>query len=386
MALRDEREQGERESGWIATRREGDCWVLALGGPWTTDTIGELDARLRTVDPKAWGSARIEMSNVETLDTAGAWVIYRTIKRLRERGLAVEVTGARESATAMLETVARHDMPCPPPARPENPLIGLVLRLGQATFIALRSAQDLVSFLGLTVTVLGRIALRPWRLRPAALFSHIERAGLDALPIVGLLSFLIGVVLAFQGAEQLERFGAEIFTVNLLAIGILREMGILITAIIVAGRSGSAFTAEIGTMKVSEEIDAMRTMGLDPVEVLVVPRTLALVIVLPLLAFYADIMGLLGGAIMCVFALDISIVQFASQFQAAVPVSNFWVGIIKAPLFAFVIALVGCFEGLRVERSAQSVGANTTRSVVESIFLVIVLDALLSVLFSTIGM
>ena len=213
----------------------------------------------------------------------------------------------------------------------------------------------------------------------------MEQSGLNALPIVGLISFLIGVVLAYQGADQLARFGAQIYTVNLVGVGVLREMGILLTAIIVAGRSGSAFTAQIGTMKVNEEIDAMRTMGLDPMEVLVLPRIMALVLVMPLIAFYADIMGLLGGAVMATAVLDISFFQFARQLNASDPIWSFWIGIIKAPIFAFIIATIGCYEGLRVTHSAESVGRQTTRAVVEAVFLVIVLDALFSILFSVLG-
>ncbi|MCG8354731.1 MAG: ABC transporter permease, partial [Kiloniellales bacterium] len=232
---------------------------------------------------------------------------------------------------------------------------------------------------------LGRTLADPRRLRLTALVSHMEQAGLNAMPIVGLLSFLIGVVLAYQGADQLARFGAQIFTVNLVGIGVLREMGIILTAIIVAGRSGSAYTAQIGTMMVREEIDAMRTIGLDPMDVLVMPRVIALLLVMPLLAFYADLMGLLGGAVMATVVLDISLVQFARQLNDAVPLWSFWVGIIKAPIFGFVIALVGCFEGFKVSRSAESVGLRTTAAVVEAIFIVIVLDAMFSVLFSVIG-
>jgi phospholipid/cholesterol/gamma-HCH transport system permease protein len=213
----------------------------------------------------------------------------------------------------------------------------------------------------------------------------MERTGFDALPIVGLLSFLIGVVTAFQGADQLRRFGAEIFTVDLVTHSILRELGILLTAIIIAGRTGSAFTAEIGTMKVNEEIDAMTTLGLDPIEVLVLPRILALVITLPLLTFYADVMGLFGGALMSMASLDMSLAEFLARVQATATNWTFWIGMIKAPVFAFVIAMVGCFEGLKVERSAESVGRLTTQSVVEAIFLVIVLDAGFSVLFSYLG-
>ena len=205
------------------------------------------------------------------------------------------------------------------------------------------------------------------------------------MPIVGLLSFLIGVVLAYQGADQLRRFGAEIFTINLLGVSILREVGGLITAIIIAGRSGSAFTAQIGTMRVNEEIDAMQTIGLNTVDVLVLPRVAGLVLALPFLTFYSDIMAMIGGAVMCYFDLNITFPAFLRQLQGAISVNTFLVGMVKAPVFAFVIALVGCFEGLKVERNAESVGRLTTRSVVESVFLVIVLDAGFSIMFSILG-
>jgi len=202
---------------------------------------------------------------------------------------------------------------------------------------------------------------------------------------VGLLSFLIGVVVAFQGADQLRQFGAEIFTVNLLGVSILRELGVLLTAILIAGRSGSAFTAQIGTMKVNQEIDALQTIGLDPVEVLVVPRILALMIMLPILVFYADLMGLLGGMVMAITVLDISLTTFLKQLQSGVNLTTFIIGMVKAPVFAFLIALVGCFEGFNVSGSAESVGQKTTASVVEGIFLVIVFDAAFSILFSVLG-
>ena len=282
-------------------------------------------------------------------------------------------------------TIATRHVECPPEPEPENPLIAVSLKVGAETFRIAKEAGELLSFLGLSIVVFLRLLMKPWRIRFVSLVAQMEQTGLNAMPIVGLISFLIGVVLAYQGADQLARFGAQIFTVNLVAVGILREMGIILTAIIVAGRSGSAFTAQIGIMKMNEEIDAMRTLGLDPMEVLVMPRIIALVLVLPLLTFYADIMGLLGGAVMATLVLDISFFQFVRQLHAAVTFEHFSVGLIKAPFFAYIIAMVGCFEGLKVSRSAESVGSQTTRAVVESIFLVIVLDAIASVFFSYIG-
>ena len=230
-----------------------------------------------------------------------------------------------------------------------------------------------------------RVLLHPSKLRWNALTFHIEQTGLNALPIVGMISFLIAVVLAFQGIDQFSKFGAQQLTINMVGVSILREMGVLLTAIMVAGRSGSAFTAQIGTMQVSEEVDALRTIGLDPMEVLVVPRVLALVITLPLLAFFADMMGLLGGGAMIVMLTDNGFSQYWGLLNQAVSLNTFVVGLVKAPVFAIFIALVGCFEGLRVSGSAESVGKLTTRAVVEGIFLVLIFDAIFSILFSYLG-
>lgn len=245
--------------------------------------------------------------------------------------------------------------------------------------------RGIVGFFGLVViTGLGTLR-HPRRIRPVAFISHVQRTGVSALPIVGLLCFLIGIVFAYQGADELRQFGAEIYTVNLLGIAFFRELGVLLAAIIVAGRSGSAFTAEIGTMQVNEEIDAMTTLGLDPIEVLVLPRLGALLLTLPLLTFYANVMGLVGGIVICNAVLGIPFPLFLEQLRSAIHGWTFWLGIIKAPFFALCIALVGCREGLHVARSAESVGRRTTSSVVELIFLVIVTDAAFSVLFDRLG-
>ncbi len=371
--------------GWIETRRDGATWVLAAGGRWTTGAVAALDARLRAIEPGEAASVRVDLGGLEALDTAGAWLVHRTMRELEARGLAVELTGGRADDLSLIETVARNVAPCPPPPRRVGAVVATIARTGAGTIFVFKEFTDLVNFLGLTVIVAMRALVRPSRIRVVPLVAQMERAGLNAMPIVGLISFLVGVVLTYQGADQLARFGAQIFTVNLVGIGVLREMGVLLTAIIVAGRSGSAFTAQIGTMKVNEEVDAMRTIGLDPMEVLVLPRLFALMLTLPLLTFYADIMGLLGGAVMVTLTLDISFVQFARQLNETVPMWSLWVGLIKAPVFAFVIAMVGCFEGLKVSGSAESVGRQTTRAVVEAIFLVIVLDAMFSILFSVLG-
>ncbi|EWY41107.1 ABC transporter permease [Skermanella stibiiresistens SB22] len=350
-------------------------------------TAGGLAPVLAAVRPKA--AARplsLDLSALDAVDTVGALLLLRLVDRLEADGIPVAMTGARPEHATLIDAVHRADRSCEPskPTDP-HPILAMVERTGRAAVQVGRDLRDLLNFLGMMVTALVGTLLRPRRLRLTAVVHHMEQTGLNALPIVGLLSFLIGVVLAYQGADQLRQFGAELFVVNLLGISILREIGILMTSIIIAGRSGSAFTAQIGTMNVNLEIDALRTLGLDPMELLVLPRALALMITLPLLAFYADVVGLLGGAVMCYFVLDISFGQFVQQLHGAITLSTLMVGLSKAPVFAFVIALVGCYEGLRVSGSAESVGRLTTRSVVVGIFLVIVLDALFSILFSYLG-
>lgn len=368
--------------GWFKAAREGDALIVAVGGRWTVAELAPLDGPLRALDTGASRRVVIDLGAVERLDTAGAWVLHRTLKQLARDGVAADFAHVRADFEPLLAEAARADRPHIMALPPGHPVMRFVARVGRATLVVVDRVRDRVGFFGLTCITAGRSVVHPARIRFTSMVEHMERAGLDAMPIVGLLSFLIGVVIAFQGADQLRRFGAQVFVVNLLGISVLREMGILITAIIVAGRSGSAFTAEIGTMKVNEEVDAMSTIGLDPIEVLVLPRLFALVLTLPLLTFFADMAGIAGGGAMSILVLDLSVTQFLKQLQSAVPVTNFWIGMVKAPVFAFVIAMVGCAAGLGVERSAASVGLATTRAVVESIFMVILLDALFSILFS----
>lgn len=383
MAVKSER--GASPDGWLEIGRGTNEATVSLHGRWTVETAGPLDRRIRSLDLGAPARVTIDLSALTGLDTAGAWLILRTDAALRKTGATVALSGASPAHASLLETVARQHVSLPAPPAHLNPFVSVVAAVGEATVRVGINARDLLNFLGLTVITCGRALARPGRIPVAAFVSQLEQTGLDAVPIVGLLSFLIGVVTAYQGADQLARFGAQIFTVNIVGIGILREMGILITAIIVAGRSGSAFTAQIGTMKVNEEIDAMRTIGLDPVVILVLPRVIALVLVMPLLTFYSDIMGIVGGAVQATVSLDISFIQFIRQLKTAVSITSFWVGVTKAPLFGFIIALVGCFEGFMVTRSAESVGSHTTKAVVEGVFLVIVFDAFLSIFYSSIG-
>ena len=326
---------------------------------------------------------RIDCGPLEALDTVGAWLILRLKTALGRRGADVSLDNLAPRFAPLLAQAEKYEPEEAHKHRRHFPgPVDLIAALGAAAVAFVRDAGEGLGFLGEVTLAAGRVLSNPRRLRPIAFLSQMQHTGPAAMPIIGLLSFLIGIVFAYQGAAQLRQFGAEIFTVNLLGIAFMRELGVLLSAIIVAGRSGSAFTAEIGTMQVNEEIDAMTTIGLDPVEVLVLPRVGALIVTLPLMTFFANFMGLLGGAAICDFSLHIPLPLFLTQLNAAVTGWMFWLGIIKAPFFAAVIALVGCREGLRVARSAESVGRQTTLSVVESIFLVIVLDAVFSIIFA----
>ncbi len=373
------------EAGWLETAEGDGELVLLAGGVWTIDSVAPLDDALSRLEPGARAKVALDLGGVMSLDTAGAWLLYRTVRRLREAGLEADFRAVKTDHAILLEQVAPNDRPAEVAPPSANAGLEMIRHLGAGTADAVGEAGRLLAFLGLVTTTLARTLIAPRRLRFTSMVHHMEQVGLNAMPIVGLISFLIGVVLAYQGAEQLRQFGAEVFVVDLIGIAVLRELGILLTAIIVAGRSGSAFTAQIGSMKLREEIDAMRTLGLDPVEVLVLPRLLALVVTLPFLAFFADLMGLAGGALMAWVVLDISPLLFIERLNSAVGMWTFGVGIVKAPVFAFLIAIVGCFEGMRVTGSAESVGRLTTRSVVESIFLVIVFDAAFSMFFATVG-
>jgi phospholipid/cholesterol/gamma-HCH transport system permease protein len=375
--------------GWLETSLDGDCATIVAGGCWTFDSAASLDASLMGLPSGAEGGAgrvEIDMAGIEAFDTSGAWLLRRTQEAFEAGGATVTISGVADSYQPLFQLVVEAEKEHPEVERDfVNPAVAALNRLGAMVFDAGREGGQLLNFLGLTIVTMGRAIVSPRRFRVTALVNQVEQTGFNALPIVGLLLFLIGVVLAYQGADLTRQFGAEILTVDGLAISVLRELGVLITAILVAGRSGSAFTAQIGTMKVNEEIAAMQTFGLDPMEVLVLPRVCALLITLPLLTFFADVAALVGGGVMAVNSLDITLVQFVRRLHDAASLNQFLVGMVKAPVFAFIIALVGCYEGLSVGGSAESIGQMTTKAVVESIFLVIVADAAFSIIFSTLG-
>jgi phospholipid/cholesterol/gamma-HCH transport system permease protein len=365
--------------------RQGKARLVA-SGDWTMPEIPRLDHELHALDAGDAREAEIDGSGIESLDSAGGWLLLRTKRELENGGVRITSVTTPERYKTLLETMDRDHKTPPVEHPPHRGLIGLLERMGKGTVHGLRQGYDLLGFLGRVTVEAWEAIMSPRRELPWPAFIHqIEETGVTALPIVGMLAFLLGVVLAYQGADQLKRFGAQIYTIDFLGVGFLRELGGLVTAIIIAGRSGSAFTAQIGTMRVNEETDAMQTIGLNIAEVLVLPRVLGLMIALPLLTFFADVVGIIGGMVMTYFDLGITIPQFMRELQGAINVNTLIVGLVKAPVFAFVIALVGCFEGMRVERNADSVGKLTTRSVVESIFLIIALDAAFSIIFSVVG-
>jgi phospholipid/cholesterol/gamma-HCH transport system permease protein len=382
--MKDQSDDGAMTAAWrLDETPEGE--ILVLSGPWTIATITATCPALDEIAVSHKKPLTVDPSAITRLDTAGAWMIAR-MKRDGERARRPVTIGAVPQEFQPLAASVLATLRPPPRARKQLPaLLAFLIGLGHWTVDLAGKIARILSFFGLLLVTLGRLCLAPRRLRVTSMFFHMKAAGVDAVPIVSLMSFLIGIVLAYQGANQLQKFGAEVFTVNLIALSVLREIGILMTAILVAGRSGSAFTASIGSMKLREEIDALRALGLEPMEILVVPRTLALLLTLPMLGVVAAIMGLLGGMIMCWSVLDISPVAFAVRLNEAVRVNNFLVGLIKAPFFALAIATIGCFQGFEVEGSAESVGQLTTTAVVESIFVVIVLDAAFSIFFATIN-
>jgi phospholipid/cholesterol/gamma-HCH transport system permease protein len=353
--------------------------VVEVGGSWTVFSlrgIRQKAAKALHAAGAAGQQRMVDANAVERLDTAGALEILQ----LAGGGPDTEVE-TKDKAHGELFGVVARNMCVARPERHVNWFAHWLEEIGRNTVNLYRQGVNLAAFFGEIMVVVVEACVEPRRFRVSAVVRQMYEVWIRALVIVGVLCFLIGVVTAYQGVQQLRQFGAETFTVEAVGIGMFRELGVLLTAIIVAGRSGSAFTAQIGTMQVNQEIDAMRTIGLNPVEWLVLPRISALVLSMPLLAFWGDMTGLLGGAVACTVYLDFTFVQFFDRLRDTVGPWHFYTGMIKAPVFGAVIAIIGCFEGLQVHGSAESVGQLTTRSVVESIFCVIVLDAIFSIIF-----
>lgn len=356
-----------------------------LSGRWTVEHAGAVEREMAEFAAAAEGEHRvvIDLSDISRLDTLGAWVLDRTRHEFGQNGIAADFVGARSEHHILLNEVAYRGFQ-PEPVKRRYQLVDVFADVGETIVFAGKDFARGVSFLGEIVTALLRVILMPSRFRFAALVNQLDQIAFRGVPIIVLISFLVGCIVAQQGIFQLQRFGAQTFVVNLVGILILRELGVLLTSIMVAGRSGSAFTAEIGSMKMREEIDALRVMGLDPVEVLIVPRVLALVIGLPILAFLSAMAALLGGALVAWIYGDIPPDAFLARLKATIAMNTFLVGLIKAPFMALVIGVISSIEGVAVEGSAESLGHHVTSAVVKSIFMVIVLDGFFAVFFAAV--
>jgi len=352
--------------------------ALVLTGPLTVSALGSVDSRLRALEGPF---KAVDLSRASRIDTVGAWTAWSLSQRF-----GAQIVGASPEAERLIGAISAVDDNTAPVEAPRLPLYLRVPQQVGGVMIGLGHGMLLVlGFLGQIVLAGGVLIRHPGKFRLRALVHQMELMGVNALAIIGLMSFLVGIVIAQQGAVQLRQFGAEIYTVNLVGRLSLRELGILMTAIMVAGRSGSAFAAQLGTMKLTEEIDAMRTIGVSPIEALVIPRLLATMLMMPLLGIYSAAIGIVGGAALSALTLGIPFFTFLARIQEVVPLHDVWVGLIKGPVFGLIVATSGCYQGLQVKSDAEEVGTRTTAAVVMAIFMVIVLDAFFAVFFSEVG-
>lgn len=366
------------------TQGPGTARRLAMHGRMTIAHIGDVVEPLRAIAPSGSGLA-IDLAGIERMDTSGAWIIHRLITDWDAAGVPAKLENASPDAVRLIAEVAANDARADIRVDRGNAALARLERIGRAVIGAAENVGNFLAFLGQTLVVIAQTLVGRRKFRFNAFVHQCEAVGINAIGIVGLLLFLVGIVVAQQGAVQLRAFGAEVFVVNLIGRSVLRELGILLTAIMVAGRSASAFAAQIGSMKLNQEVDALSTIGMSPVEVLVVPRVLAMSLMMLLLGFFGSVMAVLGGGLFVWVSLDIPPVSFLQRLQEVTPLSDMVIGLIKAPVFGVVIAMMGCFQGMQVSGNAESVGERTTRAVVESIFMVIVLDAFFAVFFSALG-
>jgi phospholipid/cholesterol/gamma-HCH transport system permease protein len=372
----------------LEARRTAEGLQLELSGTWSMREFAALDAQLAALDLTGVTRLLISTRALEHLDLSAAWALRRFLARARAAGVTVSFDGAAPDQLRMIDETLAGSAPVPSVAEeePEQPQVRALAFIGRYTVGAGRDALDMLAFLGRVSVTSLRSLVSLKRLRPISVARHVYETGITAMPIVSLIAFLISVIIAYMSAQQLRGLGVDIYVVDLVTIGVLRELGVLLTSIIVAGRSGSAFAAEIGSMKLNEEVDALIATGVDPFEALVVPRVLGLVIALPLLTVIADLIGLTGGALLCRLLLDMPLTQYVNRVNEAISPSTFWVGVVKAPVFALLIALAGCYHGLKVRFSARELGRLVTVAVVQAIFLVILADALFAVLFMEINL
>jgi len=363
---------------------QGGERVLALKGDWTVETAPTLDERLRELAERIGPGAEIDVSELGALDVAGAYLIDRTVRGGSPCGnleAPIALRGSHHSAERLLNVARRSVQPCESPPAPRLSLVTLAETAGRGLDTFRRETVLTLSFFGETLASVFKVIAQPKKIRWISVVSVMELAGLNALPIIVTLNFFVGLVIAYLGARTLQDFGATVFTVELVGIAVMREFAVVITAVLLAGRTDSAFTAEIGAMKMRQEVDAMRVMGLDPMETLVAPRVFAMLVMTPLLTFAAVMAGLFGGVVACATYLDVSPAMFFARIQENVPAQHFWVGMVKAPAFALVLAVVGCRHGLSVGGDVASLGKRVTSSVVQAIFLIIMLDALFALWF-----
>ena len=356
---------------------DGGREALLFTGDLTLASIRDLPSRL---DGLRGSKMLVDLSQVSRMDTVGAWLVH---KLRRDRGATI--INASADQQSLIDQVAKADKPIRTEEDDEPVIEEIVGRVGSATQLAAQTLLGLLGFFGAMCLSIWGIFRHPRRFRFNAVVTRFEVVGVHALGIIGLMSFLVGIVIAQQGAVQLRQFGAEVFTINLVGRSAMKELGVLMTAIMVAGRSGSAFAAQLGTMKLNEEVDAMRTIGVSPMEALVIPRVLATVLLMPLLGFYAALLAIVGGGIFCWLSLEIPPITFIQRIREVVPMTDLWQAVIQAPVFGLIIALAGCFQGLQVQGNAEEVGLRTTAAVVQGIFLVIVLDAFFAVFFTEVG-
>jgi phospholipid/cholesterol/gamma-HCH transport system permease protein len=373
----------------LETRRSEQGLEIDLTGEWRALDLEQIDAALAGVDLANAHRVLVRTTGLIALDLTGAWRLREFLQQARQSGADVQFQGTPPDQLRLVDSTVKGEGP---PLCKDAKEIGLgplaEFGLAEIGLYSVREWRDLMTalaFLGRIFRTMGRAATSVRRLRPISIIRHVYDTGITAVPITALIAFLISVIIAYMSAQQLRRFGAEIFVVDLVTIGVLREMGVLLTSIIVAGRSGSAFAAELGSMKLNEEVDALYAIGVDPIEALVLPRLLGLMIALPLLTIVADIIGLMGGALLCRYLLDIPITQYLTRVNEAITPTTFWVGLMKAPVFAMLIGMAGAYRGMQVQDSSRELGRLTTVAVVQAIFLVILADAVFAVLFMEIG-
>jgi phospholipid/cholesterol/gamma-HCH transport system permease protein len=371
---------------YCEAQREGETLALRLRGDWLATTARAVERELQTLTLANARRLQIDATDAR-FDLSGAWLLHDLLQRARAQQLTVGFADAVPESLVLIERTLGNGVGgaavAAQAAGPEESSVATaaVEGLGRRTVRGVLQALATLDFFG---RVCVNLAWGLWHWRrwhPISIARHVYDTGITAIPIVALIAFLISVILAYIGAQQLLKFGADIFVVDLVTIGVLRELGVLLTAIIVAGRSGSAFAAEIGAMRLNEEVDALHATGVEPVEVLVVPRLIGLVIALPLLTVIADVVGLMGGGILCRLLLDMPVAQYLSRVNDSIASTTFWVGLIKAPVFAGLIAVSGTWCGMQVRGSSRDLGRLTTLAVVQSIFFVILADALFAVLF-----